>query len=130
MKKSNLLTIALTLCLITSCKAFGIKPAATVFSDDVLGAVTDVVEVHDVYAAEYVEPESSLYLAESAAWFELVSTVEEIPVAEFSRLGDPVMIRHDFEVNGDTRLDPLSRRVYLRSTAELRKYVEAAKANQ
>jgi hypothetical protein len=124
---SATLLVALTL---ASCKFLGLRAAATVFTDDVSGAVSNVVLVHDGYASELQEPDNINFMADSDAWLTLVTGNDTLTVLEFNELGELVMDRHDAMVEMDTALDVLARRVYLRNTSLLRDYVEAAKANQ
>jgi hypothetical protein len=129
MFKSTLALItALTLAVVAtttlaSCPSLSYSPGQVVVAD-IKSTTRNIVEVHDSYLINVETDAAITYRAESEALLDLVESFVEIPAASFSFTADSVMARHDLWVTADLELTALERRVYLRNTEVIRKYVE------
>jgi len=94
----------------------------TIKTDAILDTIQAVVIRHDAYVM--ADDQDPVALAQSAELMDLVLSSEEVEKQTLAMPLLPVTARHDVYVNSDESLTPLEKRVYLRSSSELRHLVE------
>lgn len=122
MKYHHFLMIAVA-ALLAACTSISPLIQASSIQD----SVGIVAQRHDSYVQDddsLSDEERQEDLEQSSELMVLVFSRDQIGKEELASKFDPVANRHDIYVVGDAALSELQRRVYLRSTQELRRLTE------
>ncbi len=90
--------------------------------EKVSGGVEKVVARHDAYVIAdeaLTDDQEAGALGQSAALSQLLQ-LESIPVSKFKPVALPVLARHDAYIQADESVTEIERRMYMRTSSELR----------